>query len=203
MRPNKGPNDDKAAAAGSRGSAEETARALGISVFNLYKWKRQGVASWAAGAPRPAAAKKDLVAEVERLRRELARMVGWAMGTTLDTAVPLAALRMALRRCRPAPGLVHHSDRGVQYASADYRATIAAHGLVASMSRKGNCYDNAAVEAFWSSLKNDLVHCRRFATRAEARTAIFDYIESSYNRSRRHSALHYLSPPRLRGLSLS
>jgi putative transposase len=122
------------------------------------------------------------------------RLVGWAMGATLDTAVPLAALQMALRRCRPAPGLVHHSDRGVQYASADYRAALAAHGLVASMSRKGNCYDNAAMEAFWSSLKNELVHRRRFATRAEARTALFDYIEAFYNRSRRHSALHYLSP---------
>lgn len=121
-------------------------------------------------------------------------LVGWAMGATLDTAVPLAALMMALRQRQPAPGLIHHSDRGVQYASADYRSALADHGLVASMSRKGNCYDNATMEAFWSSLKNELVHRRRFATRADARTAIFDYIESFYNRSRRHSSLGYHSP---------
>ena len=121
-------------------------------------------------------------------------LVGWAMDSTLNTSVPLAALQMALRRRKPPAGLVHHSDRGVQYASADYRSALAAHGLIASMSRKGNCYDNAAMEAFWSSLKNELVHRRRFATRAEARTAIFDYIETFYNRSRRHSALQYQSP---------
>jgi transposase InsO family protein len=122
------------------------------------------------------------------------RLVGWAMGATLDTAVPLAALMMALRQRQPRPGLVHHSDRGVQYASAAYRSALADHGLIASMSRKGNCYDNAAMEAFWSSLKNELVHRRRFATREDARTAIFDYVESFYNRSRRHSSLGYQSP---------
>lgn len=121
-------------------------------------------------------------------------LVGWAMGSTLDAAVPLAALTMALRRRKPARGLIHHSDRGVQYASADYRSALAAHGLVASMSRKGNCYDNAVMESFWSSLKNELVHRRRFATRADARTAIFDYIEAFYNRTRRHSSLGYQSP---------
>lgn len=121
-------------------------------------------------------------------------LVGWAMGSTLDTAVPLAALMMALRRRKPDRGLIHHSDRGVQYASAAYRSVLAAHGLVASMSRKGNCYDNAAMEAFWSSLKNELVHRRHFATRAAARTAIFDYIEAFYNRARRHSSLGYQSP---------
>jgi transposase InsO family protein len=121
-------------------------------------------------------------------------LVGWAMGATLDTAVPLAALMMALRQRKPARGLIHHSDRGVQYASADYRSALADHGLVASMSRKGNCYDNAVMEAFWSSLKNELVHRRHFATRADARTAIFDYIEAFYNRTRRHSSLGYHSP---------
>jgi putative transposase len=85
-------------------------------------------------------------------------LVGWAMGATLDTAVPLASLMMALRQRQPRPGLIHHSDRGVQYASADDRSALADHGLVASMSRKGNCCDNAAIEAFWSSLKNELVH---------------------------------------------
>jgi transposase InsO family protein len=122
------------------------------------------------------------------------RLVGWAMGSTLETSLPLAALQMALQQRQPAMGLIHHSDRGVQYASSQYRAALAAHGLIASMSRKGNCYDNAVMEAFWSSLKNELVHRYRFPTRAAARTAIFDYIEVFYNRTRRHSALGYQSP---------
>jgi transposase InsO family protein len=122
------------------------------------------------------------------------RLVGWAMGSNLETSLPAAALTMALRQRQPSPGLIHHSDRGVQYASDAYRDLMAENGLVASMSRRGNCYDNAAMEAFWSSLKNELVHRRRFLTREEARTAIFDYIESFYNRTRLHSALGYKSP---------
>jgi len=122
------------------------------------------------------------------------RLVGWAMDSSLDTALPLAALTMALNQRRPSAGLIHHSDRGVQYASTAYRTALSDHGLVASMSRRGNCYDNAAMEAFWSSLKNELVHRRRFLTRQEAKTAIFDYIEGFYNRSRLHSALGYKSP---------
>jgi putative transposase len=128
------------------------------------------------------------------LDRATRRLVGWAMGPSLDTELPLAALRMALDQRRPEAGLVHHSDRGVQYASGAYRDALADHGLIASMSRRGNCYDNAAMEAFWSSLKNELVHRRRFLTRDEARTAIFDYIEGFYNRTRLHSALGYKSP---------
>ena len=121
-------------------------------------------------------------------------LVGWAMGETLEASLPIAALQMALERRRPARGLLHHSDRGVQYASAPYRDLLTEHRVVASMSRKANCYDNAAMEAFWSTLKHELVYRRRFATRAEAKTAIFDYIEGFYNRSRRHSALGYKSP---------
>ena len=121
-------------------------------------------------------------------------LVGWAMGSTLETALPLAALMMALHRRRPCAGLIHHSDRGVQYASAQYRSALADHGLLASMSRKANCYDNAVMEAFWSTLKNELVHRQPFATRDQARTAIFDYIECFYNRTRRHSSLGYQSP---------
>lgn len=122
------------------------------------------------------------------------RLVGWAMGSSLDTSLPLAALRMALHQRRPAPGLLHHSDRGCQYASATYRAALARHGCVASMSRKANCYDNAAIEAFWSTLKHELVYRRRFASRADASTALFDYIECFYNRTRLHSSLGHLSP---------
>lgn len=122
------------------------------------------------------------------------RLIGWAMGSGLETALPLAALLMALRHRRPPAGVVHHSDRGCQYASSLYRSALAANGCVASMSRRGNCYDNAAMESFWSTLKHELVYRRDFRTRAEATTAIFDYIESFYNRVRLHSALGYQSP---------
>lgn len=122
------------------------------------------------------------------------RVVGWAMGPILDAPMTIAALRMALSRRRPPPGLIVHSDRGAQFASGAYRQELAAHGLLASMSRKGNCYDNAFIESFWSSLKYETVYHRKFATREEARTAIFDYIESFYNRTRLHSSLGYVSP---------
>jgi transposase InsO family protein len=122
------------------------------------------------------------------------RLIGWAMGSSLATALPLAALHMALRRRRPGAGVLHHSDRGCQYASADYRSALAQHGCIASMSRPGNCYDNATMEAFWSTLKHELIYRRHFATRDEATTAIFDYIESFYNRTRLHSALGFKSP---------
>jgi transposase InsO family protein len=122
------------------------------------------------------------------------RLIGWAMGSSLETALPLAALHMALRQRRPLPGVLHHSDRGCQYASAVYRQTLADHGCVASMSRKGNCYDNATMESFWSTLKHELIYRCRWATRAQATTVIFDYIEGFYNRTRLHSALGYQSP---------
>src|SRR5438309_5598549 len=101
---------------------------------------------------------------------------------------------MALAQRRPNQSLILHTDRGSQFASAAYRRLLAQHGLVASMSRKGNCYDNAFIESFWSTLKYELVYHHRFASRAEARTAIFDYIETFYNRTRLHSSLAYRSP---------
>lgn len=122
------------------------------------------------------------------------KIVGWSMHESLDAKLVIQALRMAIQQRRPAPGLIVHSDRGTQFASAAYRQVLAAHQLVASMSRKGNCYDNAFIESFWSSLKYETVYHQRFATRAEARCAIFDYIESFYNRTRLHSALGYQSP---------
>ena len=122
------------------------------------------------------------------------RVVGWAMSPLLDAALAIAALRMALAQRRPAANLILHSDRGSQFASAAYRHVLAQHGLVASMSRKGNCYDNAFIESFWSSLKYELVYHQCFATLTDARTAIFDYIETFYNRTRLHSSLSYLSP---------
>ena len=122
------------------------------------------------------------------------RVVGWAMSPILDAPLTIAALRMALAQRPPRRALIVHSDRGRQFASAAYRQVLAEHGLLASMSRAGNCYDNAFIESFWSSLKYELVYHHRFATRAEARTAIFDYIETFYNRTRLHSSLAYLSP---------
>ena len=122
------------------------------------------------------------------------RCVGWAMSDTLATSLPLAALDMALTQRHPPRGLVHHSDRGVQYASEAYRQRLAAAGIEPSMSRRGNCYDNAVIESFWSSLKRELVHRREFATRAEAQAAIFEWLEVFYNRERLHSALGYQTP---------
>ena len=122
------------------------------------------------------------------------RCIGWAMDDTLATTLPLAALEMALQQRRPPEGLVHHSDRGVQYCSTAYRQRLALAGVIPSMSRPGNCYDNATMESFWSTLKRELVHRYEFATRAEAKAAIFEWIEVFYNRERFHSALGDQSP---------
>jgi putative transposase len=121
-------------------------------------------------------------------------VVGWAMSEELDASVVLAALRMALERRRPAAGLLHHTDRGVQYACESYRAALAANGLIPSMSRKGNCWDNAPTESFFSTLKVELVRGRVFPSRTVARTEVFEYVEAFYNRTRRHSSLGYVSP---------
>jgi len=122
------------------------------------------------------------------------RIVGWAMGDTLERWLPLAALQMALETRQPSPGLLHHSDRGSQYASEDYQAVLTKYQIQGSMSRAGNCYDNAPIESFFGTLKTELVHHRHYATRAEAKTDIFEYIEVFYNRFRRHSALDNLCP---------
>lgn len=122
------------------------------------------------------------------------RVVGWAMSDQLDTKLTLSALQMAIAQRRPNQPLIVHSDRGRQYASTAYQQLLRSHGFMASMSRKANCYDNAHIESFWSSLKYELMYRTRFATRAEARTAVFDYIERFYNRQRLHSSLGYKSP---------
>jgi len=129
------------------------------------------------------------------------RVIGWAMHQILDARLVIAALRMALLQRRPQGALIVHSDRGMQFASAAYRQVLAQHGLLASMSRKGNCYDNAFIESFWSSLKYEVVYHQRFTTFAEARTAIFNYIETFYNRTRLHSSLAYRSPIQFESLN--
>jgi transposase InsO family protein len=122
------------------------------------------------------------------------KIVGWAMRDYLRTELASSALTMALQRQRPAVGLIHHSDRGVQYASLDYRGALAAAGITASMSRKADCFDNAPMESFFHTLKTELVHHRQYATRAEAQRDIFAFIEGFYNRTRLHSAIGYISP---------
>lgn len=122
------------------------------------------------------------------------RIVGWAMSARIDRTLVIAALTDALQRRHPAPGVLHHSDRGSQYASADYQALLAQQGMIPSMSRKGNCWDNAPMESFFRSLKVEWLHHQTFRTRAEARQAIFTFIEVWYNRQRLHSTLGYRSP---------
>lgn len=122
------------------------------------------------------------------------RVVGFATSQRIDRALVLDALRVAVGRRAPNAGLMHHSDRGSQYASGDYQSALDDLGVVCSMSRKGNCWDNAVAESFFATLKTECVYTRRFATRAEAREAIFDFIEVFYNGRRRHSTLGYLSP---------
>jgi putative transposase len=122
------------------------------------------------------------------------RVVGFAMSERIDRALALQALRAAAGRRVPDGGLTHHSDRGSQYASADYQRALGDLRFVCSMSRKGNCWDNAVAESFFATLKTELIYRRRFATRAQAREAIFDFIETFYNPKRRHSTLGYVSP---------
>jgi len=121
-------------------------------------------------------------------------IVGWSMSDSLEAGSACAALRMAIQRRQPPAGLIHHSDRGVQYAGSEYQKILTRHGLRCSMSRRGNCYDNAPMESFFGSLKNELVHRTTFPTRAAARQALFDYLEIFYNRRRRHSGIGFLTP---------
>jgi putative transposase len=125
-------------------------------------------------------------------------IVGWSMADHLRADLCTSALVMALQRRRPEPGLIHHSDRGVQYAAEPFRRVPERHGIKQSMSRRGNCLDNAPMESFFASLKAEHVHNVRFRTRAEAKAAVFDYIEVFYNRQRRHSALGYRTPAEAR-----
>lgn len=121
-------------------------------------------------------------------------IVGWSMDARMTRELVMNALRMAYFRRKPKRGVTHHSDRGSQYCSDDYQALLRQYGMRVSMSRKGNCWDNAPMESFFNSLKNERVHAQRYTTRDEARQDVFEYIETFYNRSRRHSALGYVSP---------
>jgi putative transposase len=122
------------------------------------------------------------------------KVIGCSMDSTMTKELAMNALKQAISRVRPPQGVIHHSDRGSQYASHAYQNILREHGFRASMSRKGNCYDNACAESFFSALKNELVYLTRFKTRQEARLAIFEYIEVFYNRTRLHASLGYRTP---------
>ena len=122
------------------------------------------------------------------------RIVGWSMSASIDSKLVLSAFSMAVLHRQPPPGMLFHSDRGVQYAAGNFRSALAEAGLVASMSRRGNCYDNAAMESFWSTLKLESIYRTNFASHTEARSEIFSFIEIFYNRQRRHTSIGGLSP---------
>ncbi len=121
-------------------------------------------------------------------------VVGWAMKPTLERSLTIDALQMAVGQRHPQPGLLHHSDRGSQYASQDYQALLEAHGMTCSMSRRANCWDNAVAESFFASLECELILRSHWQTHAQARLAVFEFIEVWYNRQRRHSSLSYMTP---------
>jgi len=122
------------------------------------------------------------------------RVVGWSMATRMESRLVVDAMQMAIRQRIPESGLITHSDRGSQYASEHYQSFLAERGIECSMSRKGNCYDNAPMESFFASLKKELVHQERFVSVEAAKASVFEYIEVFYNRQRRHSSLGYVSP---------
>lgn len=130
------------------------------------------------------------------------RIVGWAMANQVDRHLPLRALDMAVQQRCPAPGLIHHSDRGSQYASGDYQRALKKYGMVCSMSRKGNCWDNAPMESWFHTLKSELLHDTILSTRRETIAAIFEYMEVFYNRQRIHTSLNGLTPSEIEELIL-
>ena len=129
------------------------------------------------------------------------KVVGWAMRDHMHAELTIAALTMAIQRRRPRAGLIHHSDRGSQYAAGAYREVLRAATITQSMSRKGNCWDNAPMESFFGTLKTELVHQREYLDRDAARRDLFAYIEGYYNRQRIHSAIGYITPDQAEAMS--
>lgn len=131
------------------------------------------------------------------------KIVGWAMSKNIDAELAITALKMAIKRRRPPKGLMHHSDRGVQYASSAYQEVLEKNHMVCSMSRKGNCWDNAVAESFFSTLKTELIGDKIYLARAQAKREIFEFIEIYYNRKRRHSSIGSMTPENYENLRLS
>ena len=129
------------------------------------------------------------------------RVIGWSMNNRINQHLTIDALSMAIRQRNPEPGLIHHSDQGMQYRGTKYQTILKTHNLIVSMSRKGNCFDNAVAESFFSNLKNELVYHCDYYDRDEARAAIFKYIEVFYNRKRLHQTLAYISPVQYENLA--
>lgn len=128
-------------------------------------------------------------------------IVGWSMDIRMKTELVSSALKSAIRRTGPEKGLIVHSDRGVQYASKEYQNLLKKNGFICSMSRKGNCYDNAPMESFWGKLKTEWLYGKRFKTREQAKQAVFEYIELFHNRKRLHSAIGYIAPLKLKDVA--
>jgi transposase InsO family protein len=130
-------------------------------------------------------------------------VVGWSASSRMTRQLAIDALQMAFDRRDPGKGLLHHSDRGSQYASTDYQNILKEHGIICSMSRKGNCYDNAVAESFFGRLKTEWVNHNRYLNRSEAMQSLFYYIEIFYNRKRRHSSINYVTPQEYEAFSLA
>jgi transposase InsO family protein len=171
----------------------EIARDLGIHPNTLYNWIQQFSAK-----PEEAFPGKGYVASDAEVIRQLKRE-----NERLTRTLVINAFTMAVKRRNPPRGLLHHSDRGSQYASGDFQRLLAKYGAICSMSRKGNCWDNAVVESFFGFLKREHVFHNRYLTRAQARQSIFDYIERFYNRKRIHSSLGYKTPSEVDQLKLA
>jgi putative transposase len=175
------------------------AQALGVAATQVKTWRLEQLA---AGSAEAVARRKVEALELQQLRRDNKRLQeeneilrkASAMADHLRSSLCENALMMAIQHRAPPPGLLHHSDRGVQYACGPYRKILDRYGIKASMSRKGDCYDNAPMESFFSSMKTELVHRTQFRTRREAKAALFEYIEIFYNRKRRHSGIGYRTP---------
>ena len=129
------------------------------------------------------------------------RIIGWSMSKYMNQQLTIDALTMAIRQRNPEPGLIHHSDQGIQYTGTNYQSILRTYDMIVSMSRKGNCYDNAVAESFFSNLKNELVYHCDYRNRDEARAAVFKYIEVFYNRKRLHQTLAYKSPAQYEALA--
>ena len=200
----------------SRRRVARLMREEGLRARTKGKWRPRTTQSdpslatapnWLGEVPRPSSADQVWVSDITYLATDTGwhylaavmdlcsrRIVGWAIGNSLETTLVSKALERAIALRGAAPGLIHHSDRGCQYASRHYRQSLADSGITASMSRKGNCYDNAAMESFWATLKTEGINEKELKTRRETELMVFDYIETFYNPRRLHTGIGGMSP---------
>ena len=186
-----GGKDVAAGGAPESADAAALAKEIGVSAQTLERWREDAQSRPARGRAWTDEGWLYLAVVLDLFNREV---VGWSIKPRMTADIVIDALTMAWFRKKPAPGLIHHSDRGSQYASHAFQARLEEYGMVCSMSRKGICWDNAPTESFFNSLKNERVHGTRYSTRGAAEADLFDYIEPFYNRRRKHSTLGYASP---------